>query len=266
MVRIAAIVLVLGMCMPETLLAWVTFETGEIDSSTVKPGAYVEIIYGKGEQDPVSGKWEKLDPVKGYIQAIDAERLIIGERFWKKEIELERIKKLTIATSDKVEKRRSPTEIGAELLSVQFVTGPYASTTLINLGGGLSRSSPSIYISSFSFNRLALDLGLGLTAWSHDGGNNTSWMARGGFTYLPQGTTSNALYIRSFAAVLDRGSSASQFGAGGGLGYRHVFHNRIAMRLETSYMRWFKAKENRITVRLSFGVVLGGKGAFPESE
>ena len=72
------------------------FEAGEIDSSTVKPGAYVEIIYGRGERDLVSGEWERLDTARGYIQAIDAERLIIRERFWKKEIELERIQKLTI--------------------------------------------------------------------------------------------------------------------------------------------------------------------------
>ena len=96
MARIAAIVLVLGMCMPETLLAWVTFEASEIDSSTIKPGSYVEIIYGKGERDPVSGEWERLDRARGYIQAVDAETLTIGERFWKKEIALERVQKLTI--------------------------------------------------------------------------------------------------------------------------------------------------------------------------
>ena len=96
MVRIAAIVWMLSACMPETSLARVTFEAGEIDSSTVKPGAFVEIIYGKGERDPVSGEWERLDTARGYIQAIDAERLIIGEQFWKKEIALGRIQKLTI--------------------------------------------------------------------------------------------------------------------------------------------------------------------------
>ena len=96
MARIATIVLVLGMCMPETVLAGMIFEAGEIDSSMVRPGAYVEIIYGKGERDPVSGEWERLDNAIGYIQAIDAERLIIGERFWKKEIALERVQKLTI--------------------------------------------------------------------------------------------------------------------------------------------------------------------------
>lgn len=100
MVRIAAIVWMLSFCMPETLLAGVVFEAGEIDSSTVKPGAYVEIIYGSGERDPVSGEWERLDTARGYIQAIDAERLVIGERFWKKEIELERIQKLTIPDTD----------------------------------------------------------------------------------------------------------------------------------------------------------------------
>ena len=96
MVRMTAIVWMLSVCMPETLLAGVVFEAGEIDSSTVKSGAYVEIIYGKGERDPVSGEWERLDTARGYIQDIDAERLIIGERFWKKEIALERIQKLTI--------------------------------------------------------------------------------------------------------------------------------------------------------------------------
>ena len=96
MVRMTAIVWMLSVCMPETLLAGVAFEAGEIDSSAVKPGSYVEIIYGKGERDPVSGEWQRLDTAKGYIQAVDAERLIIGEQFWKKEIALERVQKLTI--------------------------------------------------------------------------------------------------------------------------------------------------------------------------
>ena len=47
MVRMTAIVWMLSVCMPETLLAGVAFEAGEIDSSAVKPGSYVEIIYGR---------------------------------------------------------------------------------------------------------------------------------------------------------------------------------------------------------------------------
>ena len=68
MARIAAIVCMLSVCMPETLLAGVVFEAGEIDSSTVKSGAFVGIIYGKGE---------KLSTASGFIQAVDAESLTI---------------------------------------------------------------------------------------------------------------------------------------------------------------------------------------------
>ena len=118
MARIATIVLVLGVCMSETSLAGVVFEAGEVDSSTVKPGAYVEVIYGKGERDPVSGEWEKLDTVKGYIKAIDSETLTIGERFWKKEIPLERIQKLTIPDTDR------------EMDSAKGIDSPFGSRTL----------------------------------------------------------------------------------------------------------------------------------------
>ena len=124
MARIVTIVWMLSVCMPETVLAGAVFETGEIDSSTVKPGAYVEIIYGSGEQDPVSGAWERLDTARGYIQAIDAERLIIGERFWKKEIALERIQKLIISDSAR-ELDRSGDEIGGAVATAYRNVWPF---------------------------------------------------------------------------------------------------------------------------------------------
>ncbi len=101
MVRIATIILFLGMCMPEVLPAEMVLEAGEIDSSKVEVGAYVEVIYGTGKRDQVSGKWERLDTVRGYIKAVDAESLTIGRGFWKEQIVFERIQKLTIAESDR---------------------------------------------------------------------------------------------------------------------------------------------------------------------
>ncbi len=87
------------------------FETGEIDSSTVKPGAFVEVIYGQGKRDPVSGEWERLNNVKGYVKAVDAEYMIIGERFWEEQVVLDRIQKLIISDSAR-ELDRSGDEIG----------------------------------------------------------------------------------------------------------------------------------------------------------
>ena len=95
------IVLVLGLCLPQTLLAGIILEAGEIDSSKVKVGVYAEVIYGMGEQNQVSGEWEKLDTVQGYIKAIDAESLTIGRGLWKKRIAFERIQKLIMAASNR---------------------------------------------------------------------------------------------------------------------------------------------------------------------
>ena len=245
------------------------FDLSKNDSSAIYPGTFVEVTYGKGDRDPVSGEWKELDTVRGYIQAIYANRLVIGERFWKKEIALDSVQKLTIA--DSFEKRKTSLEIGAELLAIQFATSSSeTSTTIINLGSGIGlRTSPSIYVSSFFFNRLALNLGLGVTAISVEERTWALWLGRGGFTYLLQGTTSNSVYIRSFALILGESSSYSSdfsFGAGIGVGYRAVVQDRMAIRLETSYMRWFEEKENHIALRLSVGVVLGGKSPSPKSE
>ena len=70
MTHIAAIILILGLCLPQALMAGVVLQAGEIDSSKVEVGAYAEVIYGTGERDQVSGKWEKLDTAQGYIKAV----------------------------------------------------------------------------------------------------------------------------------------------------------------------------------------------------
>ena len=91
MARLMAIVLILGMYRPDTLLAGVVFEAGKIDSNAVEIGAYVAITYGEGERDSISGKWERMATVRGYIEAVDSERVIIGVDSWKTEIDRDRI-------------------------------------------------------------------------------------------------------------------------------------------------------------------------------
>ena len=258
MARLVALVLILGMYRPDTLLAGVVFEAGEIDSNAVQPGAFVEVIYGKGERHPDTGAWEKLETVRGYLNAIDAERITIGGRFWKKEIAHERVQKLTVLDSERPRKKL-PFEIGANLLSVQVVVGEYGGT-IISLGGGdgfWSFTDPSFYISGFIFDQMAFDLAMGLTSVRENGGSSwTLWTGHGGITYfLKEG---NAPYVKSLAAIV--GSEAdSAFGAGVGIGYRHVVQNIMALRFEAQYMRWLEARDNHIKIGMSFGVVLGGK-------
>ncbi len=100
MARLIAIVLILGLYRPDTLLARVVFEAGKIDSNAVEIGAYVAITYGEGERDSISGKWERMATVRGYIEAVDSERVIIGVDSWKTEIDRDRIHNL-IARNEK---------------------------------------------------------------------------------------------------------------------------------------------------------------------
>ena len=86
MTHIVVIVLFLGLCLPQTLLAGVILEAGEIDSSKVEVGSYAEVIYGTGE---------KLSTARGYIQAVDAESLIISQGLGKR-IAFELIRQLIL--------------------------------------------------------------------------------------------------------------------------------------------------------------------------
>ena len=256
---------------PDQILTQVLKDSG-IDGGKVKIGTFVEVIYGKGERDAISGDWEEQQTLRGYIQAIDAERLIVGERFRKREIALDRVQKLKSIKN----LRQSPLEIGAEILSVRYAIDYSDDSealgalvgdtgTIIGMGGGLyGRLLPLIYVSGFSFSRLAFDLGLGLTSAYWDGGNFTTWGARGGVAYFLNKKTSNAVYIRSFATILTR----STVGAGIGIGYRRVFQNKMAIRFEPSYMRWFFNGQRRsnLMLHLKYGVILGGKSPSSNSK
>lgn len=99
--RVAAIVLMLGWIMPESLRAGAVLEAGEIDSSTVKLGAFAVVIYGQGERQPVSeDNQERLVTARGYIQALDWEQgwliLAVDRDGWQERIAFDRIQRLVL--------------------------------------------------------------------------------------------------------------------------------------------------------------------------
>ena len=84
--------------------------SGEIDSSKVEVGAYVEVTYHKGE---------KLETVRGYIKAVDTETLTIGRGLWKEQIAFERIQKL-IAKADAAQYTGKTSRVGREVIFYSF--------------------------------------------------------------------------------------------------------------------------------------------------
>ena len=87
----------------------VILEANGIDSSTVEVGAFAVVIHGQGERHPVSGEWESLATVRGYIQAVNVESLILGLEgdLGAKQIPLNRIQTLVLIGSPKALERTS---------------------------------------------------------------------------------------------------------------------------------------------------------------
>lgn len=112
--------------------AEVVLEADEIDSSTVKVGAFVVIVYEQGEQQPTSEEWAKLDTVRGYVKAVKRRALLLSlERHgWPESIALERIQTLTLVdapTPVRIGDMGGPKRIAFKLFSGAFVGGLSAS-------------------------------------------------------------------------------------------------------------------------------------------
>ena len=86
------------------LPAGVILEAGRIDSSTVKAGASVAVVYGLGYRDPVSGEWPRLTTARGTVHAVDGQRLLLAleGRDSLQRIDLERIQTLVLAGSPSI--------------------------------------------------------------------------------------------------------------------------------------------------------------------
>ena len=143
MTHIAAIVMILGFCLPQTLIAGVVLQAGEIDSSKMKIGAYAEVIYGTGERDQVSGKWEKLEEAQGYIKAVDQGSLTISQGLGKR-IAFEHIRQLILAESsfemDRLKKTTDILPVRKENKSRRIVgklVGGVLGGSLFALAGGV---------------------------------------------------------------------------------------------------------------------------------
>ena len=163
-------------------------------------------------------------------------------------------------------------EIGAQLLSFSFLKnkGEGGLTTINNPGTGIF-SQPSIYASLFLLNKLAFEPQLAFNSVSVDDESVTLLGLGGRFAYLFRGAASNSSpYFSADAAIVRASASSdfgddaeSQFGAGMSIGYRAVVQDRMALRFETRYKRWFESNTNETILMLSFGVVLGGEKPRP---
>ena len=89
---------VAGDATTEVLPPGMILEAGQIDSSKVRVGASVAVVYGLGFRNPVSGEWLKLTTARGKVQAVDGQRLLLAleEDRQSQRIDMERIQTLVL--------------------------------------------------------------------------------------------------------------------------------------------------------------------------
>ena len=97
----------------ESRAAEVALEAGEIDSRTLAAGARAVVVHGRGERHPVSGEWSRLDTSAGYVQAIDAETLVLAREgdLRQERIPLDRIERVVIGGPREEQGETEPLEI-----------------------------------------------------------------------------------------------------------------------------------------------------------
>ena len=96
--RIAAFVLISGLCWPAAVRAEVVLEASEIDISTVEVGALAVVIHMQDKPHPILREWEQLVTTRGYVQSVDAEvlTLVLERNGRPQRIAVDRIQRLTL--------------------------------------------------------------------------------------------------------------------------------------------------------------------------
>lgn len=251
----------------------------DLDPSQIATGWYAYVFFTKdGKESGVTGEIAAVDSSGVTIETAPPVRRRGFARRRSLQIAFEAIEVIVVSEKrDAVEawpktspaagletRKRPWCEIGANLLSVFILKGESDDALkMVNVGGGLTRLSPSFYMSSFFTERLAFDFGL---AYSYvalgEGSGRSTRVAQGGFSFLGSRSASGSPYGRVFATTLDGDYFNSRFGAGVGVGTRHVLRNTIALRYEVQYVRWFGEEfdqANQIEFLLNVGAIIGGR-------
>ncbi len=136
--------------------------------------------------------------------------------------------------------------------------------TTIALPGGGFGGSAVVYATLFGSSGAAFEPRLGFRRSSSDGSSFSILDAAGRVKYLVRGAEESSAYFFGEGALV-RGSGGSdsetEFGAGAGVGLRHLARPQVAVNLEAGYRRWFDAEMNEFTLSLGVGVVIDRSSA-----
>ena len=123
--------------------------------------------------------------------------------------------------------------------------------------------NPSLYVSWFPNEQLAIGPEFSLGRFSSDGDGITSLYLGGRSAFFLQSNTMSSSYIMGHGALLvisaSDAESETDFSVGAGLGYQWRLGSALVLRAEGQYRRWFNEKINDLSLIIGLGTRLGDR-------
>ena len=123
--------------------------------------------------------------------------------------------------------------------------------------------NPSLYVSWFPNEQLAIGPEFSLGHFSSDGDGITSLYLGGRSAFFLQSNAMSSSYIMGHGALLvisaSDAESETDFSVGAGLGYQWRLGSALVLRAEGQYRRWFNEKINDLSLIIGLGTRLGDR-------
>ena len=129
--------------------------------------------------------------------------------------------------------------------------------TAVSVPGGGILSGSTVYLMAFPSPNLMLGPELNFNLLSGGGSTLTTFGLAGwiGYLFTPGPTSAYMAGNVALQSIFVSGSSNTEFGAGGAVGYRAVVIPNIAVGVEGGVRRWFNLSITEVVVSLKLGLV-----------
>jgi hypothetical protein len=149
-------------------------------------------------------------------------------------------------------------EVGSSLINITVTTDDENVTMVGIPSGGFGLLSPSVYGSFLIGERLAVEPQIGLLWMSWEGESQHMINFTGQVDYFLRSSRRSSPYLFAAAGLLESGDSSTPKTYGGGIGYRSLLGDRLAIRVDGRYTHYTSGNGGDGSGAVALTVSLGG--------
>lgn len=150
-------------------------------------------------------------------------------------------------------------ELGASLANLTTGLGDNDGTSFGIPSSFFGITQPGVYASIFAGPNLSIDPQIGLIVVSGGGDTNHILNLAGQVNYYTKGTGASSPYIFGNVGLITATDSDSLNSFGGGVGYRILASEHVAIRLDAKFTHYSDGVGNTISANISLGGLFGKK-------